>query len=190
MVSTKLTALLLLSMSEILSSACRLICLSSLSLLSHLLPSSHLPELLQPQLSQPSLPELLSASPFPAVAHLLPSSHSLSSLSQEILSVCLQAHPVSPLPAWPHLLHSPSPPSWSSFSLSAPLLWLLGWLYSDSLRSSNPFLLLGNGDISSPLRFPLVRASRLLLLYFRFHMQGEDHFRASHSAEAREVQRH
>lgn len=54
MVSTKLTALLLLSMSEILSSACRLICLSSLSLLSHLLPSSH-------------LPELLSASAFPAL---------------------------------------------------------------------------------------------------------------------------
>lgn len=110
MVSTKLTALLLLSMSEILSVPAG----SSVSPHSLSFPICS-PALTsrsssQPQLSQPSLPELLSASPFPAVAHLLPSSHSLSSLSQEILSVPAGSSRLSS-PSVAHLLHSPALPS-------------------------------------------------------------------------------
>lgn len=114
MVSTN-TALLLLSMSEILSSACRLICLSSLSLLSHLLPSSHLPELLSA--SAPSPHSLSSSQPRLSLLWPICSQLSLPELTKSGNPECA-CPSVSPLPAWPISFHSPAlPPGAPSVSL-------------------------------------------------------------------------
>ena len=148
MVSTKLTALLLLSTSGVLSVPAG----SSVSPHSLSFPIRS-PALTsrsssQPQLSQPSLPDLLSASPLPAVAHLLPSSHSLSSLSQEILSVPAGSSRLSS-PGVAHPFHSPVLPHRAP---SASLNLSSGYQAFTTQVSEKLclFLLLGNGDISSP----------------------------------------